>query len=118
MSGRPSRSKGQRGEREVCHLVEQYLPVAASRVPRSGGGYEKGDLHLDPDIGLHVEVKRGERWTLPEWIEQASDDCPEDHTWILAFRKNRGRWYACMELERLLTYLSQSLGLETGSQKP
>jgi Holliday junction resolvase len=101
--GRASRDKGGRGELEVAAIF-RTAGFDCDRVPNSGGLRLKGDLY--GDIPVHVEVKRAERLKIPEWLSQARDEAPEGVTPVLAFRRSREAWYACMPLEALVALLS------------
>lgn len=54
---------------------------------------------------VHIEVKRAERLKLPEWLRQAEDEAPADAMPVVAFRQNRGKWYATLELAELVELL-------------
>lgn len=102
MSGRPSRDKGARGEREVC-AVFRAAGFDCDRVPNSGGLRLKGDLY--GSLPVHVEVKRAERLRVTEWLAQAEGECG-DRVPVVAFRQNGGRWYAVLPLEDLADLLT------------
>lgn len=52
-------------------------------------------------LTLHVEVKRQERVRLPEWLAQAKAEAPQGTIPVVAFRQNKGEWYAALPLEWL-----------------
>lgn len=93
MSGKPSRDKGARGEREVCHVLRDH-GYEVERTPNSGGLWLPGDVQGVP--GLHIEVKRQERWVLRDWMRQAESDCVEPNVPLVVFRSSREPWYACL----------------------
>jgi hypothetical protein len=99
MGGSSARSKGKRGELELCKILSQALSIPVRRVPLSGAmeGH-KGDLEVP---GLHVEVKRAETWHLAEWIRQMEDQSG-DKMGALMFRKSRSPWYCLMTLNEWL----------------
>jgi Holliday junction resolvase len=85
MTGRSSRHKGARGEREIRDLLLDLGFVA------------KRDGRLNADIshnipGLHIEVKRREKYDIQRWVEQAENDAPEGHEPVVAFRRNEQPW--------------------------
>lgn len=104
--GKASRTKGARGENEVRDLLRE-AGYTATRSPQSGGMQWKGDLvnnQGQPCIpGIHLEIKRAERWSLPAWIKQATDDCPPDHSPVVVFRSNRDVWRVCQSFEDWLS---------------
>ncbi|HTP25419.1 MAG TPA: hypothetical protein VMK12_07125 [Anaeromyxobacteraceae bacterium] len=100
--GKASRVKGAAGEREVAAIF-QDAGFDVNRVPNSGGLRLKGDLWGE-NLPVHVETKRAERWALPEWLAQAEAECG-DKIPLVAFRRNKGRWYACLPLTDFIDFL-------------
>lgn len=91
------RHKGARGEREVADMLRSFgLPV--DRTVHNSGLYLRGDI--TGVEGYHVEVKRQETLRVPAWIRQAQDECG-DLVPIVAFRQNRGEWFAALPLRDL-----------------
>lgn len=103
MSG-ASRRKGLNGEREVADAFK----VAGWHVRGLEGGGDHFAVHYR-DQGpalLHLECKRQERLALPAWLKQAREEAPPGVPPVLAFRQNRGVWYACLPLSDLLELLA------------
>lgn len=98
--GKASRVKGLEGEREVAAIF-----AAAGYDVRNLEGH--GDALAIGSNGrlLHVETKRAERMRLWEWIEQAGAEAPRNVPPVVAFRRNRGEWYAALPLADLLRLL-------------
>jgi Holliday junction resolvase len=100
-----SRQKGVVGEREVARIFQ-----AAGFDVRGLEGL--GDHLVVPGIALdrwtnraltmHIEVKRQERLQLPIWLRQAADEAPQGALYVVAFRQNRGEWYAALPLAQLV----------------
>jgi hypothetical protein len=100
-----SRTKGVKGEREVAAIWQ-----AAGFTVRGLEG--QGDHLVIPGVGLerwadgaltlHLEVKRQERVQLPGWLRQAAAEAPQGCIPVVAFRQNRGGWYAALPLEALV----------------
>ena len=74
--------------------------------------YKRIDLTIDDYKGditivvtkqmllLHIECKNQKQWSLPKWIAQAEEDCPEGRTPIVIFHKhNTSKDYVCLSLE-------------------
>lgn len=55
---------------------------------------------------LHSEVKRAERLKLPEWLRQAADEAAPGTVPVVAFRRNKGEWYAALPLAALVELAS------------
>jgi len=104
-----SRRKGVTGEREVARIFEQagfdvraleglgdHLVVPGVSLDR----WSKGSLTM------HVEVKRQERIQLPIWLRQAEAEAPQGTIPVVAFRQNRGDWYAALALAQLVELLT------------
>ena len=73
------------------------------RTPLSGGMDWKGDIQGWP--GFHVEVKRQERLSIPAWVKQSEDDCPEDCVPLVVYRSSREPWRVVLKLDDLLDLL-------------
>ena len=96
--GKPSRSKGKRGELEVVKILNAH-GYDVRRTPNSGGLHWKGDIiGLD---GFCVEVKRCESLQLPKWwsklVLEAGRNMP-----LLAHRRSNEEWLVTMRLQDLL----------------
>lgn len=96
------RTKGRRAEQEVAALL-RHFGIEADRVVHNSGVYLRGDIHGVE--GYHVEVKRHETLRLPQWLRQAADECG-DAVPVVAFRQNRGEWYAALPLRDLARLLA------------
>lgn len=112
--GKSSRDKGAQGEREVARAFREGGFPEADRGARLG---KSGDDVVRVE-GLHIEVKRREKLSIWESLEQADKDAPPLMEPILAFRRNRTTWKVAMELEFLLGLLRDRRTLRelTGSQ--
>ena len=101
--GRREREKGANGEREVAALF-RAAGFDCNRTPNSGGLRITGDLY--GDVPAHIEVKRQEVLRLPLWLRQARDEAPGGVLPVVAFRQNRGEWYAALPLTALVDLLA------------
>jgi Holliday junction resolvase len=121
LSGRASREKGARAEREVCAILREHGHIAA-RTPMSGGSHWKGDIH-NPDggpsiQGHHLEVKMVEKLAIPRWLRQAEADCPEGDVPVLVFRQSRQPWRVVVPLEYWLNLVASDGRNRVSSAKP
>ena len=96
MSGRHSRDKGAKYERELVNAFKGY-GLAAQRVPLSGAtSYAKNDIEVtagfDGKTVFSGEAKR--RAGLPEYITKALDGAD-----FAAFRQDRGETLIVLRLE-------------------
>lgn len=102
MSGKSSRSKGQRGEREVCKLLQpimdkvtapyaryfEHLPRAARNLDQTrDGGHDIAGLPF-----LALEVKRCETVQLNKWWNQAVKQAKGGRIPVLLWRQSRKPW--------------------------
>jgi hypothetical protein len=84
------------GEREVARIWQ-------------AAGFDLRNLEATGDhlvicangVTIHSETKRAERLKLPEWLRQAADEAPQGTVPVVAFRQNRGEWYAALPLASL-----------------
>ena len=127
MGGKMSRSKGQRGEREVIAEIQKVFGVKYARTPLSGGMDIKGDIRKPykqkPTLCdlFHWEVKYQEHMNIWKCFEQAEKDakldplCPVP---IVVYRRNNTPWRVCIDLQMFLEliYELQSWRI-SGSEK-
>lgn len=100
---RAERDKGARGELEVAEVFRRH-GFDCDRTPNSGGLRIRGDLY--GTVPAHLEVKRQEVLRLPLWLRQAADEAEPGALPVVAFRQNRGGWYAALPLEALAELLA------------
>lgn len=98
---RSERQKGLKGQQEVQRAIRN-AGLELRRVSH------EGDALLDTPTGrrLHIETKFQERVQLPIWLRQAAAEAPRGAVPVVAFRKSRDRWYACLPLDDLLDMLT------------
>lgn len=93
MSGRYSRNKGARGEREIVNLLKKYGFDAQRISPMETGGIDKGDVRLGT---IRCEVKVGDQ--VPSFVYTARKAGEE----ILFLKRDRMGWLVCMDLEEYI----------------
>jgi hypothetical protein len=100
MSGRASRDKGKRGEREAAAELASVLACEARRGVQYQGGPGSPDVVLE-GVAIHVEAKRVERLSLWAAMEQAKADAPAGSVPIVWHRCNRRESVVIVETSRL-----------------
>jgi len=98
MSGKKSKEKGKRGERELAKELSELLGVDARRGQQFAGSPESPDVVGIP--GIHVECKRTEKFSLYDSLEQAIDDAGDDIP-VVMHRRNRKDWVIVARLDDL-----------------
>lgn len=124
MTGRRSRVKGAAGEREFFELSNKLVEdidwpfrdksgKIFMRHPSPRAGHGQQDNH-DPfgTLPLSIEVKRVERLSIPQWIEQAERQARPEQVPIVAYRQNGEPWrvLAVMDSAEWNKYLHWKLG--------
>lgn len=91
-----SRQKGKRGELELAHILKSYGYEA-----RRGQQYcgANGDADVVGLPGVHIEVKRTERFKLYDAMKQSERDAKDDEIPVVITRKNNEQWVVCIKLE-------------------
>lgn len=91
-----SRQKGKRGELELAHILKTYGYEA-----RRGQQYcgANGDADVIGLPGVHIEVKRTERFKLYDAMKQSERDAKDDEIPVVITRKNSEQWIVCIKLE-------------------
>jgi Holliday junction resolvase len=90
-----SKRKGNGGERELCEMLRSYGISAHRNDQTYKSGFDNPDVEIN---GYHVEVKRTEKLSLYDAVEQAVNDS-NGKTPIVCHRKNRKPWVVIMRLE-------------------
>ena len=96
MSGRSSRQKGQRGERQIFALLNSLLGREVFRrnlsQTRAGGADHEAD-----DLPVALEVKFQEKLNIGTWLKQAREQAA-GRIPALAYRQSREEWTVLVEL--------------------
>ena len=104
-SGRHSRNKGKRGEREVAKIFRDAGYPARRSVQYNGRPGTAADVVGVP--GMHIEVKFVEKERIREWYRQAERDAsasPEQVP-VVVHRKSREPWLVTMSLDDFIRLL-------------
>ena len=117
--GKNSKVKGAQYERLIAKKFEERYGLKLVRTPQSGGFAKsktenndrfRGDIvPLDKEVNLkfHIECKNHKKWNLPEWIDQAKNDCPKEKIPIIIFKRfNSSENYVTMSLEDFFNLVS------------
>ena len=96
-----SRNKGKRGERELVRLLRAE-GFDARRGQQFRGTPDSPDVLVADRPWLHLEVKRTERFRIYDAIDQARRDAGEGQMPVVAYRANRCRWLAVVDLRDFL----------------
>ena len=94
-----SKEKGKAGEREASKECSRVFGCNARRGQQYCGGTDSADI-VDAIPGVHVEVKREERFRMWDAVDQANRDCGGNVP-VVMHRKNRKPWVFIVELDRV-----------------
>ena len=109
--GKNAKRKGGQYERDIAKKFQARYGVELKRTPQSGGFAKKSDKADDyrGDITvvdtkqmllLHCECKNQKQWSLPKWLSQAEEDCPDGRVPIVVFHEHgTSKDYVCLSLE-------------------
>lgn len=103
MSGNHSRRKGGDGEREVQRILRDQLLDAERTFQQIAG--DRADIRCP---GYAIEVKRVAK-NIQIWsaLEQADAAAGPTEVPVLAFRRDRGNWYAALPLDELAALIKR-----------
>ena len=94
-----SRTKGKVAEREIANILKGY-GYDAHR------GQQFSGLNGDADVigvpGIHIEVKRRERFEDEPSLQQAECDARKGDIPIVFYRRSREKWKALMRMDMLM----------------
>ena len=106
MSGRASRDKGARGEREFANLLSNELGTVVKR--KLGQARDSGD-----DIQVEqfrIEVKHCERLQIPAWCAQVEAACQmPNEVPVVAFRRSGEPWRVVVPAKWFIRALREEL---------
>ena len=118
--GKRAKRKGGQYERDIAKKFQKRYGVELKRTPQSGGFAKKSDKADDyrGDITIvdtkqmllvHIECKNQKSWSLPAWLKQAEEDCPEGRTPIVVFHQhNTSKDYVCLSLDDFLELVEKN----------
>ena len=91
-----SKNKGAAGERELARILRGYGYNC-----RRGQQYcgANGDADVVGLPGIHIEVKRTERFALYDALEQAGRDAKTDEMPVVFHRRNNSEWVCVLPLD-------------------
>lgn len=96
-----SKSKGKRGELEICQELKKY-GYDCRRTVQYNGKADEGEADILGLKGLRIEVKRVEKLNIYNAIDQAKRDAKNDDMPTVFHRKNRCNWLVTMELDEFM----------------
>lgn len=103
MSGRCSRERGKRGERQLAAaLTAAGFPAARGQQHR--GGPDSPDVRCEA-LPVHWESKLTEKFQLYAALEQAQREAPAGRMAVVAHRRNRKPWVAVLALDDFLALM-------------
>lgn len=112
--GKKAKRKGNSYERIIAKKFQEKYGVELKRTPQSGGFAKKsekaddyrGDITIvdtKQTLALHIECKNCKTLSLPKWLKQAEDDCPDGRTPIVVFHQhNTSKDFVCLSLDDFL----------------
>lgn len=99
MSGKMSRNKGKRGEREIVKLLQPILDEEYERVGLEPPRLQRNTLQSDSGgydlVGidnLAIEIKYQESYNLNSWWAQTCAQANDNQLPVLCYRKSRVAW--------------------------
>jgi hypothetical protein len=91
-----SKQKGKRGELEAASKLREYGYPARRTAQYCGNTGDASDIVGLP--GLHLEVKRTEKFNLYDALSQAKRDAKSGLIPVVLHRRNDCEWVAVLEL--------------------
>lgn len=118
MTGRMSREKGKRFERELARALRSYGYEARRTAQYCGNTGEAADVIGIP--GVHIEAKHQEKMRLYDWYEQAKRDASGTGCIpIVIHRQNNKETLVTMGLEDFMSlYREWEAGYDTAEKSP
>ena len=114
-SGRRSREKGKRGEREIAGILREHGYPEARRGVQYSGRTGAADVIGLP--GWHIEVKRVEHFNLISAAAQAERDAQDGERWVIFHRPSRKPWISALPEETFEALAGGSEDWHTETEK-
>lgn len=102
-----SRSKGNRGERELAKKLREYGYDARRNQQYCGAN---GDADVVGVPNMHIECKRVEKLNLYDAIAQSKHDARDGEIPVVMHRKDNCKWLITMELDTFMENFRDCLG--------
>lgn len=99
-----SRAKGKVGELEFAALLRKH-GFDGRRGQQFAGGADSPDVVSEDLDCYHFEVKRVQKGSLYDWLDQASKDASKSTGFkvpVVAHRKNNKKWVAILDMDDFL----------------
>ena len=94
-----SRSKGDKGERELARVLRQYGYDCRRGQQYSGAN---GDADVVGLPGVHIECKRVERLNIHDAMDQAKRDSRDGEIPTVFHRKNNCEWLVTLQIDEFM----------------
>lgn len=105
MTGKTSRNKGARGERELAEMLTNELGFDVKR--KLGQARDGGD---DVQVGkFRIEVKRREKLAIEAWCKQVEAATQPGEVPVVAFRRNGEPWRAVVPMAWMIAAMREEL---------
>lgn len=88
VTGRGSKQKGDRYERDLAEYFNAQCGISSHRTPLSGGGRKEALADLIGTPGIAIEAKRVEKINITEFMQQAVKNCGNDLPVVIT-RRNK-----------------------------
>jgi hypothetical protein len=97
-----SRRKGKVGEQDFINkILRPYWPEASRNIDQFRD--DKRDVLAVE--GVHFQIKRTEALNIWAALAQAESESAEHDLPVVAFRRNRSKWYCVLEADELMALL-------------
>lgn len=100
-----SRTKGKRGELELCKAFRSLGLLAERTVQHEGRG-SSGDVRIF-GARIHTEGKRRRRLTVQQFMDQALADSAPHQVPLVVMRQDGGKFLAMFQLHELWELIEQ-----------
>ena len=104
-----SRTKGKVAEREIANILKGYGYDAHRGQQYSG---LQGDADVVGVDGIHIEVKRRERFEDEPSLQQAERDARKGEIPIVFYRRSREKWKVAMRMDMFMLIWNELTDLQ------
>ena len=103
MTGKFSRDKGKRGEREIVNILKNELGNDLD-IGRNHSQCDTGGCDIAGNLPYSIEVKNHKTESLTAWWIQACRQAQQGKAPVLIYKKPYKGWFVIMELDLISVY--------------
>jgi SRSO17 transposase len=100
---RGRKAKGRDFQKEIAEIIRTAFNLEERDVVSTPASVSGEDILLSEKaknlFPFNIEAKRQEKWNIPAWWKQTTDNSKDNRKPLLVFRRNHGETLCCLKFE-------------------